>query len=176
MTKIFLTAILGITSLSPVYEISYSKYPEDNSKIYYSKERKLRWSDFKKTNKPGDVAAETVSEISYEFSSFKGKVEIGVICAFHKNLSYCNRGNNTDYILNHEQRHFDISYLFSIYLKKRFASDKDLNIERANDIYNKTISDWNKFQELYDSETNHSRNKASQEIWDRHIDKLLNEL
>jgi hypothetical protein len=175
MTKIFLTAILGAASLAPINEVSYSSYAESSAKIYYSKERKLTWADFVKTNKPGDVAAVTVSEISYELSSFKGKYEIGVICVFHKNLSYCNRSNNTAYILNHEQRHFDISYIFAIYLKKRLASEKNLTIQRANEIYDKIISEWENFQELYDSETNHSINKTSQEKWDKHIDKLLNE-
>jgi hypothetical protein len=176
MTKIFLTAVLGVIGVAPVNEIKYSGNSENSEVLYYSRERKLTWADFGRRQSNGNTAALTVSEISYDFSSFKGKIDINVYCVFHKKHSYVTAKNANDYILNHEQRHFDISYIFAIYCKKRLSLEKNLTSQRASEIYDEIVKKWGEYEELYDAETNNSIDKQKQSIWDGHIDKLLNEL
>jgi hypothetical protein len=150
----------------------------DDNLIDWSPGRKLTWADFKGTPNPSSPnAALTNSSINVEFG-FNGKsMTHSIKCRFNKSLSWGRIKN--DYILGHEQGHFDIAEIHARLLHKAL-SDYSFNAKTVNDdvtkIYNKVIEAHVKFQKSYDLETNHSIDTAQQVVWDKKIDSLLTEL
>jgi hypothetical protein len=83
-------------------------------------------------------------------------------------------------LLNHEQRHFDISQAFAKKLKRVLesligrgntppaaAADLDRQIAQA---YANLKQEWANEQAKYDQDTDHGRNQAKQAEWDQKID------
>jgi hypothetical protein len=139
--------------------------------------RRLTWADYKASPDPtADAAATTatVLAVSYNFSSsgFTYKIE----CRFSKTRSW--GVHKTDYILSHEQGHFDIAEIFARKLHKKLSEyqfnrrtyQKDLD-----KIYDEVVQGKDKMQNDYDRETNHSINKDKQAEWLQKIRLLLEE-
>lgn len=156
----------------------FSVIPIDDNLIDWSPGRKLTWTDFKGTPNPSSPnAALTNSSINVEFG-FNGKgMTHSIKCRFNKSLSWGRIRN--DYILKHEQGHFDIAEIHARLLHKALL-DYSFNARTVNDdvtkIYNGVIDAHVKFQKSYDLETNHSIDTAQQVIWNGKIDSLLGEL
>jgi hypothetical protein len=163
--------LLVLISLLPVIHT-------DNNLIDWSPDRKLTWADFKGTPNPSSPnAALTNSSINVEFG-FNGKgMTHSIKCRFNKSLSWGRIKN--DYILKHEQGHFDIAEIHARLLHKALL-DYAFNAKTVNDdvtkIYNSVIDAHVKFQKSYDLETNHSIDTAQQVVWNRKIDSLLGAL
>src|SRR5437879_3205619 len=85
-------------------------------------------------------------------------------------------GNPDDYILNHEQRHFDIEKLESENFKRKILAmelpvdnfDGPVNVE-----YLETLREATRMQKQYDTETRHGQDRQAQEQWNEKIDKEL---
>ena len=82
----------------------------------------------------------------------------------------------TDYILAHEQAHFDIT---EIHARKLYEAIYHYELNPATfkndiaDIYNRIVKEKEEMQEAYDGETDHSRKRMLQYNWLEKIDKLL---
>jgi predicted secreted Zn-dependent protease len=84
----------------------------------------------------------------------------------------------TNHILAHEQGHFDISQLFTRKLYKELKAYKfrPETVDRdVQAIYQRITQEQAAYQNLYDKETNYSRNAAGQESWLQRIEKELTE-
>ncbi len=149
--------------------------------IYYKSDVKLNWQNFKGTPPPpSSVAAITSSGFGY-----KGNIEtlgklstinIAVYCYFNKNKSWVRPTKTTNYILNHEQRHFDASYLAaSIFMQKL----KNTAITVANfnsvvpQIYKECCAILNTLQHTYDSETMNGQIADKQEKWNKYFNENI---
>ncbi|MFT3981403.1 MAG: hypothetical protein QM687_13085 [Ferruginibacter sp.] len=149
--------------------------------IYYSSSRLLKWSDFKGQPDQSSVAAAiTASGFGYkaDFKSSGGKAQlnVGVYCYFNKTGSWVKQGKTTTYILNHEQQHFDISYIAAgIFFQKlkTCSITKDNYKTLLPKIYNDCVALMNKMQNDYDSQTKNGQLKDEQAKWDAYIDKQL---
>ena len=153
--------------------ITYNQKKEDKNNIYYDYNKKLQWSDFKITKQIKDASAETSTEISYIYEETNQQVSIKVFCSFDKTQSFVAQGKKTDYLLNHEQRHFDISHIFAGFLYKRLEMVNNINELKAKNIYDQIVIEWNNMQDQYDEETAHSINEKEQYNWDIKINQLL---
>lgn len=139
--------------------------------------RKLTWADYKaKPDQNSDAAASTTSilVISYNISStgFTYKIE----CRFSKTRSW--GLHKTDYILSHEQGHFDIAEIFARKLHKKMSEyrfNKKTYQKDLDKIYEEVVREKEKMQNDYDKETNHSINKQKQAEWLQKIKALLEE-
>jgi len=79
------------------------------------------------------------------------------------------------YLLNHEQGHINIGYIIGNMLRSAlnltvYSSNYKEEI-KAN--FNKFYAKFDKLQQQYDEETNHSQNKTAQALWDEKIRLLL---
>ena len=87
--------------------------------------------------------------------------------------------HKTDYILQHEQGHFDITELFARKLAKELKEYK-FNPRKYQDdvskIYKKLMDEKEEYQNKYDKETDFSRNKEQQAEWLEKIKDELDEL
>lgn len=149
--------------------------------IYYRPENKLVWGDFLgKPVEAGITAAITMSGFGYSASMHSsgqnGQLDIKVYCFFNKKKSWVKPGKTTAYILTHEQRHFDVSYIAAnIFIDKvQGASMNSTNYNTLiSRIYNECIEIMNDMQDDYDEQTNNGQDKLNQEKWNRFIDGKL---
>ena len=64
-------------------------------------------------------------------------------------FSFYRKSKATAYLLNHEQRHFDITYIYAIELVKRLKSNSCQTVDDAVRIYNEVMNEWELFQDKY---------------------------
>ena len=151
-------------------------------KIIWSEEYKLTWSDFKASKTTtSDYVASTSSGISYTYSYTYTDTQTRIITNiiitsnFYPYKSWYNKKEVSDYILKHEQTHFDISELHARILKKRvakitFSETTDTELEF---LYYKTEKERITMQHRFDGESNHSKNKEKELEWEIYIAQQL---
>ncbi|MBL7699502.1 MAG: DUF922 domain-containing protein [Chitinophagaceae bacterium] len=152
--------------------------PADENIIEWSPSRKLTWADFKGSPDPSSSnAALTNSTIKAEFGYNEKGLTHSIKCMFNKRLSWGRIRN--EYILNHEQGHFDITEAHARLLHKNLTEYK-FNSKTVGDdinkIYGGTMKDHVAMQRQYDLLTNHSLDTAEQKKWDDKIDTMLKQL
>ena len=98
------------------------------------------------------------------------------LIAHDKNNSNVVKESKTDYILNHEQRHFDLSFIYAMKFVDELKKQPTLTLDDIDIIYNKIFNEWTTCQNQYDMETKNSVNKEMQTIWDEKISGQLNKL
>jgi len=154
---------------------------DDKDKIQWSADYRLKWQDFQGKpdyNYEGDAL--TSSGILYEssYDNENKKFHFNVICYFEKKKSWVKKDKNTDYLLNHEQVHFDITEVFARRLKKELGERTftTANVKReVSAIYNRIMKEWTAEENLYDKETKHSKIKEKQKEWNLKVANQLEE-
>ncbi len=150
--------------------------------IYYTPENKLLWEDFKGRvpANNGRTAAVTMSGFGYTASltssNRNGELNIKVYCFFNKNKSWVKPGKTTAYILNHEQHHFDISYIAACIFVDKIQSTIITNRDYNNllpRIYDECVEAMEKMQDEYDGQTRNGQEAALQEKWNKFIDSKM---
>ena len=123
---------------------------------------KLTWSDFQaKPGPPSEIGAITMSGFGYRSklsgTAQNGLMEIEVYSFMDPAGSWVRPDKKNNYVLNHEQRHFDITHLHA----KKFAERaKDLKFTPNNyekligDLYKQVNDELRNMQRAYDMETN----------------------
>ena len=163
---IFLLSLITTSQTSPT--------PSENL-ILWSQNRKLIWADFKASpDASSSNAALTNAKILFSYEHDGETLKFKVRCGFDKTKSWGRV--KTEYILAHEQKHFDIAELFARRLYKDLSEykfkantvDKDLNA-----IYQKVIQEHFTTQGEYDSQTDHSLKPEEQKKWDEKIEQEL---
>ncbi len=149
--------------------------------VYYKDFPKLTWDNF--TGKPpvtGNEAALTSSGFGFgagmKYKEGKGTLNITVYCFFLKDRSWVKKNRKTDYILNHEQHHFDISYLamarfISNLQKINFTMDN--YSAKLNAAYDESYDYMTSLQDDYDGQTKNGQLKDKQAEWVIKIDKMI---
>ena len=175
-----------IFSLLLVFGMSTAVYGQTSSKemIRWSQKRLLKWSDFKgPVDKSTDHVASTNSGIQYGYSwSKKGsdfKIDFETFSFFKPKGSWSIKSKQSDYILKHEQLHFDITELFARKLRKTFAEFEftQRNYERETSrLFDENNEARQVMQHKYDEETNHSINKKEQQEWNVFVKEELEKM
>jgi hypothetical protein len=150
----------------------------DERYITWSSTVPLTWGDFQgRPHLHSSVGAVTMSGISLKYEGTEGALVATVKATFDREESWVNRKAADDYVLKHEQLHFDITEL---YARKLRAALKQINpgvpkpekvVERLFDRYS---GESRTYQDLYDKETDHSRNVKQQAVWEERINRELN--
>lgn len=171
------TVILGSGPHKPAETIG-KEIVAEREKINWRSRRTLNWNDFKGNPvAAAPNAALTSTSILINFGYDDQSLTYKIQCVFYPQKSWTKVQSN--HILAHEQGHFDISQLFTRKLHKalseyRFrAASVDRDVQK---IYQQISQDQAAFQQLYDQETNYSRNLAEQKNWQDKIEKELEEL
>lgn len=145
--------------------------------IPWQRDRKLVWDDFLQQPVRGtDAVASTSTSLGVAYQLKGGALTWDITCNFQKKKSW--GLVKTEYILDHEQRHFDITELFARKLHEALLDYKlNRNTYKAdlNRIYAAVVKDKETFQALYDGQTDHSRKKGIQRMWSEQIEKMLDE-
>jgi len=160
--------------------LSISLPVNDAVKMQWNENRQLTWDDFRGVpDLDGGYVASTNSGMSFSFSykvkEGKMTMEYEILCNFYPELSWYKPDLVTDYILKHEQTHFDISELYTRKLRKAMEETSFSNNpkEEVNELYQKMENARRQLQAKYDSETDHSKNEPVEIQWRRFVAKEL---
>ena len=151
--------------------------PEKSDTIYYNFDRKLIWKDFQGAVPPNvPWGAITASGFSFDSDMTDDgsnlDITVGVYTFFIKHDSWKKPDINSDYHLEHEQHHFDITRLYSEKLvdeikKAHFTADNYKKL--LNSIFDKVYDENTAMQHEYDSETKNSMDVDKQKEWNQKI-------
>lgn len=156
-----------------------------SQRVEWKEDRKLVWSNFKsKTNNQHgkDIVAYTHCGWVYSVvksSNPKGAAKVNIETIFNEDKSWKDEKRINDYVLNHEQKHFDIAEIYARKIRKEIiakiktTSDYDKYFQP---IYNRIIKDYKNFQALYDGITEHGMNREKQSEYDVMISDELEQL
>ena len=156
---------------------SFSQMNEEEL-ISWTEGRKLTWADYKGNAKSGtDAAASTATYLGIEYNFNSKGFGYKITCSFSKTRSW--GLHKTEYILAHEQGHFDIAEIHARKLHKLLKSYKfnSRTVSRdVNKIYDTVMKEHHAFQSQYDQETNYSRDFTIQDEWLTKIESELKKL
>lgn len=145
--------------------------------IPWAENKKLTWSDYKgKVDRSAGAAASTATYLGIDYNFSPRGLTYKITCSFSRNKSWGLHRN--EYILSHEQGHFDISEIFARKLNKKMIAykfDPDTYKEDLRKIYEEVLNEKESMQTRYDEETNHSINKDKQAEWLKVVKDLLKE-
>ena len=150
---------------------------QDEELIKWSAGRKLKWQDYHaEPDSRSGAAASTSTQIGFEYHIRDNNPTYVITCKFSKARSWGRYKN--DYILSHEQGHFDIAEIFTrkfVKAIKEYSFDKNSYRNDLRKIYADAMKDKENFQQDYDRETDYSRIKEKQAEWLKKIEKMLEE-
>ena len=106
----------------------------------------------------------------------KATLNIKVYCSFNKQMSWMKPNGKNEYILKHEQQHFNISYLGAIDFMRQlktvtFTTDNYNKLIQT--LYNQSSKFMEDLQQAYDGETHNGIIKERQQHWNEKINKRL---
>lgn len=185
----FLSALLAVIGFT-VFGFSPAETPHSHNEdrggelngkeMRWSKDYRIKWSDFK--GDPGRYTymdATTESGIVFSWTCDWGGFHPKVYAIFDPINSWVNKRNASEYLLEHERAHFDITEIHARKLKKRFSEiGNACRMGRrgidgvAQEVYQQSAD----MQDQYDKETNHSKNYTKQKQWLEKIAKQLKSL
>jgi len=151
----------------------------------YAEKSKLDWSDFRgEPDKVSDFDSAVNTGITYQWSYSKDqgreielKYEVHSFC--YPSLSWVKKGQMSNYLLAHEQLHFDISELHARIMRKKLQDyDPGQHVENdvkkdLNKMYKRVERMRINMQQVYDEDTDHSKNKEAQQKWVKKVETLM---
>ena len=148
---------------------------ETDKIIPWKARRILLWDDFRsEPRKDGDAVASTSTSLGLSYQVRDGKLTYHITCDFSKEKSWGSL--KTDYILAHEQAHFDIT---EIHARKLYEALYYYEFNPATfkaditTLYNRIVKEKEEMQEAYDGQTDHSRRRVRQTEWLDRIEQSL---
>jgi hypothetical protein len=135
--------------------------------------QELDWDDFTGIPKPftkWDAGISSTVYLEYDSTS-----QLFVAYAGQNNQrSYVKRkSNDSDYLLNHEQYHFNITELHARMMNVYLQNNPSVG-ESDHYMYLSTLrSELEKMHSQYDKETNHSLKVSMQRRWEYKVDSML---
>lgn len=150
---------------------------QDKSVITWSESYKLSWSNFKaKPNQAERASAITASGITFGFSIKEKNAKVisfttDVFAHFYPEQSWFKPVETDAHVLGHEQLHFDITELYARMFRQHISQLKISNsinsqLKKMHSTINKELA---ALQDVYDTETDYSRNVKQQAKWKVHI-------
>lgn len=174
--KAFLTVTVFLLIMLGAWGLNNCK--PDDPKILWNKDSLLRWDDFQ-GKIPATVATAAMTYTTIGLNTFDyttTSYNVSIKAMFVKNKSWVQIKKTTDYLLKHEQLHFDIAELFARKLRKGLIEGKFTGSQLSNQVtamFKNYNSKLEAYQAKYDKETNHSRITEKQEQWESTVPKEL---
>lgn len=153
---------------------SYSNRVDPNV-LQWNENRRLNWSDFETKKHKTSISALTASGIEYYYDCQSGVLTVDIKAIFIPEQSWVRYNSKNDYILAHEQLHFDITELHARKFRKRVKESRIdcSNLKDLDILANKVLSEWKQTQNRYDRESVHSNDEEKQNYWSKKIQKEL---
>lgn len=147
--------------------------PNQSIYIKWSEDRRLQVSDYQVGSWDlEDAVAITTSGIKMIWDSRLKRFRAYAV--FNMAESYWNEDEIKDeeYVLNHEQLHFDLAHYMASELDKRL-SKKGITRSEMIKLYNQYFEMLDTIQDSYDEETDHGIIRSKQTEWNRIVANLI---
>ncbi|EMR00924.1 DUF922 domain-containing protein [Cesiribacter andamanensis] len=147
--------------------------------LVWSAQLPLRWSDFTGAPQSGDEAYAAATYAGLEMSiadvAFSGHVTYRVKAVFDSKRSWAHPHRMDEYVLAHEQLHFDIAEAYARRLEHKLNSMR-LKV-KDKEVAKKLLYRYNQVQQedqqRYDTECVHGLNREKQAEWRQRFDREL---
>ncbi len=176
MKALFFILVLSIS------KFSYAQFKD--LKIAWSEETRLTWEDFQGVPRVTiPFHANINTGLTYYWriqgTSYRKELEYKVETFFYPELSWVHPNSKNEYMLKHEQLHFDISELHARKLRKELSNLNVSNLDKnspdyLNKLYKKIDKKLRAMQDAFDKESNHSLNKEAELKWQQFVEEELN--
>ncbi|MEO7924148.1 MAG: DUF922 domain-containing protein [Chitinophagaceae bacterium] len=174
--SIFL-CLLAAPVISPAQKAITRFSTGEEELMAWSPTRKLNWNDYKASPNPeSDAAASTTTILGIDYNISSTSFSFKIQSLFSKTRSW--GLHKTNYILSHEQGHFDIAEVYARMLNKEMSEyrfNKKTFQKDLQKIYEKVTKEKEETQNSYDKETRHSINREKQAEWLKRIEEMLEE-
>ena len=171
-------SIIFFTFFSGVANFSFSQISKAD--ILWSAETKLAWTDFRGSPSP---TVDQTAQSSIKFGFYvkpvrgeKGKFMVSFYTLFERYKSWYKRNVKNDYVLQHEQIHFDIAEVFARKARREIMNSKKVNKATVNKIMKGILLEYARYTDLFDAETSYGYKHEAQAQWAERIKKELDEL
>lgn len=153
---------------------------QEDSLIQWSDSLKLSWDDYLKNpalaTSHVNHDAVTCTYIGYfNWVRYTDSLNFDFICYFDRNASWTKK--KTETLLAHEQGHFDIAEIYVRMVRRDLSEYNPIHyndaVRRYNYVSDSIFKIKAKTQNLYDLETDYSRNIVNQTRWQDWIDSSL---
>ena len=155
---------------------AYSQY--DPEKIFWEQDG-LIWEDFKAApNEESKFDANTNAGLSFSWGvkNTNGNIELTyeVTSYFNPYLSWVKEDSDNDYLLKHEQLHFDITELHARKLRKKLSEVNPGSLGKEpkgvlTRIYQAVEKERAAMQIEFDNESRHSLDKDGEARWQKYV-------
>lgn len=176
LTSFFLVSLCNILLQA---DFSGSGTPSNTDTIEWNPYYRLQLDDFQGTpEKNSGHAAITATSLNYYFVYHGNSVSISTIAVFYKKESWLNKEmvDDYNYVLKHEQGHFDIAEVYARRLQVALNNYIATNAKGdMQNIYDEIVTEQKAMQQRYDKETRNSTNARKQREWNKRIYAMLNE-
>jgi hypothetical protein len=148
--------------------------PDRAHVIVWDQSRLLMFDDFQSVAGPkGKESALAVVGIEYSASMTSKLYQVSIVTMFDTQKSWFSEEElGNDYILKHEQGHFDLAEIHARRLRKAISESNFSNknvFDKVSDMYKEANRKLHLEQLLYDKQTNHSIKSETQTKWDAKI-------
>lgn len=144
-----------------------------SDKVFWAKDKPLTWDHFKGTpDTTSKYAAATDCHIDMNYKTRKDTLYVKVETYSTTFDSWVKLKRKTVDLLKHEQLHFDVAELFARKLRKSILELKIQKKDAVNALQAIEAANTNafgKYQDLYDSETDHNLIRNKQIEWEKKI-------
>ncbi|PRX41934.1 DUF922 domain-containing protein [Salegentibacter salegens] len=155
-----------------IFVFSVQGLAQEDEKLSWAEDRILSWEDFKASPKKHlPYKANTNSGISFSWNSRESsnglELNYEVGSNFYPNRSWVKEIQEVDYLLAHEQLHFDITELHARKLRKALENfEPGTKMKKELDaIYSEIEKQRRQMQAQFDKETSHSMDKEAEFKW-----------
>ncbi len=167
-----------LISVLIVFFYSFTDVP---GRIGWNQNRPIQWSDFEGIPDYEDQFRDAVTASALRFTTrchVTGEFEIYVSAEFVKDQSWVKDVARSNYHLNHERLHFDITELYARKFRQYISTQSfDCNDrDHVQDIVYDYLNQCMEYQHLYDKETAFSLRKEKQRNWQHQVAVELQEL
>lgn len=147
----------------------------------FTEKPQLSWSDFNGIplkNMPYKASTNSGLSYSYDWTVTNGKKSMNITVGsyFYPTLSWKkDLAESSPVLLNHEQRHWEITELHARKLRKTYRNYTPGTNPKSEiqHIFDTVEKERHAMQMRYDKETQHGINKMAQTNWDNHIREQL---
>lgn len=160
--------------------LCFASLASAQDKFSWDENRRLAWDDFQSKDIPvsSKAAATTFCGISYLLNSSTKKFtarQVKIESFFVPSKSWAHIDHKTDFVLMHEQSHFDIAELFARRFRK-LISDKIMDAKILQNYYTRIYDDYKDYQQDYETVTSHGRIREKQLEYTEEINAEIEEL
>ncbi len=140
-------------------------------------DKALEWEDFSgQVESNSEHEASTRGQLRAPNSWNSDSLTVVITAEFIKSKSWV-KGTPSDHLLKHEQIHFDITEYHARLFRKDISNYRFQSFATVADevtaLFNERFKQYNAMQNLYDQETNHSKNREVQAQWNEKVAGLL---